>query len=148
MHAGSLPAEPQGKPKNSGVGNLSLLQGIFATQESNRGLLHCRWIFYQLSYQGSPEVHQAQPQIRASLGEKCVIGRFIKKFLIESQSILLQFLLDPFQILPNSFDFSDLINNGWNGAGKIVPGSQLRTEGSTGREVLPFWGCGSQQCLG
>ena len=32
----------------------SLLQGIFPTQESNRGLLHCRWILYQLNYQGSP----------------------------------------------------------------------------------------------
>ena len=48
----SLPAEPQGKPKNTGVGILSLLQGIFLTQESNRGLLHCRQILYQLSYQG------------------------------------------------------------------------------------------------
>ena len=28
--------------------------GIFLTQESNWGLLHCRWILYQLSYQGSP----------------------------------------------------------------------------------------------
>ena len=49
----SLPAEPQGKPKNTGVGSLSLLQQIFLTQESNWGLLHCRWILYQLSYQGS-----------------------------------------------------------------------------------------------
>ena len=40
----SLPAEPLGKPKNTGVGRLSLLQQIFPTQESNRGLLHCRWI--------------------------------------------------------------------------------------------------------
>ena len=32
----SLPAEPQGKPKNTGMGSLSLLQGIFLTQESNR----------------------------------------------------------------------------------------------------------------
>ena len=32
-----------------------LLQGIFPTQESIWGLLHCRWILYQLSYQGSPE---------------------------------------------------------------------------------------------
>ena len=38
----SLPAEPQGKPKNTGVGNLSLLQWIFLTQESNWGLLHCK----------------------------------------------------------------------------------------------------------
>ena len=31
-----------------------IFQGIFLTQELNRGLLHCRWILYQLSYQGSP----------------------------------------------------------------------------------------------
>ena len=40
--------------KNSGVNSLSLLQGIFLTQESHRGLLHCRQILYQLSYPGSP----------------------------------------------------------------------------------------------
>ena len=34
---GSLPAEPQGKPKDTGVGILSLLQGIFLTQEWNPG---------------------------------------------------------------------------------------------------------------
>ena len=32
----------------------TLLQGIFSTQGSNPGLLHCGWILYQLSYQGSP----------------------------------------------------------------------------------------------
>ena len=50
----SLPAEPQGKLKKTGMSCLSLLQGIFLTQESNWGLLHCRWILYQLSYEGSP----------------------------------------------------------------------------------------------
>jgi len=54
LQADSLPAEPPGKPKNTAVGSLSLLQGIFLTQELNQGLLHCRWILYQLSYQGSP----------------------------------------------------------------------------------------------
>ena len=49
----SLPSEPPGKPKNTGEGSLSLLQGIFQIQESNWGLLHCRQILYQLSYQGS-----------------------------------------------------------------------------------------------
>ena len=53
LQADSLPAEPQGKPKNTGVGSLCLLQQIFPTQESNQGLLHCRRILYQLSYQGS-----------------------------------------------------------------------------------------------
>ena len=31
----------------------SLLQGIFLTQGSNPGLLHCRQILYRLSYQGN-----------------------------------------------------------------------------------------------
>ena len=51
LQVDSLPAEPQGKPKNTGVGSLSPLQQIFPTQELNQGLLHCRWILYQLSYQ-------------------------------------------------------------------------------------------------
>ena len=38
------------------VGSLSLLQGIFPTQGSNPGLLHCRWILYQLSHKGSPRI--------------------------------------------------------------------------------------------
>ena len=38
------------------MGSLSPLQGIFLTKESNQGLLHCRQILYQLSYQGSPRV--------------------------------------------------------------------------------------------
>ena len=56
LQMNSLPAEPQGKPKNTGVGGLSLLQRIFPIQELNRDLLHCRWILYQLSYQGSPKI--------------------------------------------------------------------------------------------
>ena len=51
LQANSLPAEPQGKPKITGVGSLSLLKRIFQTQESNWDLLHCRRILYQLSYQ-------------------------------------------------------------------------------------------------
>ena len=54
LQADALPAEPQGKPKDTGVGSQSLLHWIFPTREFNWGLLHCRWIFYQLSYQGSP----------------------------------------------------------------------------------------------
>ena len=40
--------------KNTGVGSPALLQGIFPTQGLNPGLLHCRWILYHLSHQGSP----------------------------------------------------------------------------------------------
>ena len=50
----SLPAKPQGKPKNTGVSSLSLLQWIFLTQESNWSFLHYSQILNQLSYQGSP----------------------------------------------------------------------------------------------
>ena len=60
LQVDSLPAEPQGKPKNTGVGSLSLLQQIFLTQELNQGLLHCRWILYQLGYQGSPIIKQVK----------------------------------------------------------------------------------------
>ena len=45
--------------KNFGVGCHFLLQGIFLTQELNRGLLHCRQILYQLSHQGSLTVAAA-----------------------------------------------------------------------------------------
>ena len=52
----SLLSEPPGKPKNTGVGSLSILQRIFLTQEPNWGLLHCRQIVYHLSPQGSPRI--------------------------------------------------------------------------------------------
>ena len=55
LQADSSSSEPPGKPRNVGVGCLSLLQGIFLTQESSRGLLHYRQILYQLSHQGSPQ---------------------------------------------------------------------------------------------
>ena len=40
--------------KDTGVGCHFLLQGLFPTQGSNPGLLHCRQILYRLSYKGSP----------------------------------------------------------------------------------------------
>ena len=55
LQVDSLWSEPPGNPKNSGVGSLYLLQGIFLTQESNQGLLHCRQILYELNYWGSPQ---------------------------------------------------------------------------------------------
>jgi len=38
------------------VSSLSLLQGIFSTQQSNPGLPHCRQILYHLSQKGSPRM--------------------------------------------------------------------------------------------
>ena len=92
LWADSLPAEPQGKPKNTGGGSLSLLQWIFPTQASNQGLLHCRWILYQLSYEGSPyvffkifpkSISYSQP--RVFLG----IGSALSLLAVEFFSILL-----------------------------------------------------------
>ena len=72
MQVDSLPAEPHGKPKNTEVGSLSLLQWIFPTHESNRGLLYCRQILYQLSYQGSPTVDW-----RVAKGKRRKAGGFL-----------------------------------------------------------------------
>ena len=41
--------------KNTGVGCHALLQGIFPLEGSKPGLLHCRWILYQLSCLGCPK---------------------------------------------------------------------------------------------
>ena len=49
LQSDCLPAEPPGKPKNTAVGSLSLLQWIFPTQELNQGLLHCRRVLYHLA---------------------------------------------------------------------------------------------------
>ena len=56
LQVDSLLSEPPGKLKNTRVGSLSVLQGIFLIQKTNQGLLHCRQILYQLSYQGSPKM--------------------------------------------------------------------------------------------
>ena len=84
LQADSLPSEPPGKPKNTRVGSLSLLQGIFLAQELNLGLLHCRQILYQLSHQGNPRILEwvAYPFSRVSSQPKkrtrvsCIAGGF------------------------------------------------------------------------
>ena len=57
----SLPSEPPGKLKNTAVGSIlpspgNLLSPVIepAFRPECGSLLHCRWIPYQLSYQGSP----------------------------------------------------------------------------------------------
>ena len=76
---------PWGSPgQNTGVGSLSLLQGIFPTQGSNPGLPHCRQILYQLSHKGSPRILEwvADPFSsgsswpRSCTGVSCIAGRF------------------------------------------------------------------------
>ena len=75
----------------TGMGSLSLLQGIFPTQGSNPGLPHCGWILYQLSHKGSPKTLEwvAYPfssrsswprnQTRVS----CIAGRFFTNWAIK-----------------------------------------------------------------
>ena len=70
--------------QNTGVGSLSLLQGIFPTQGSNPGLLLCRRILYHLSHQGSPKILEwgvypfssRSSQPRNQTGVFCIAGRF------------------------------------------------------------------------
>ena len=56
MQADSLSAELQGKPKNTGMDSLSVLQQIFLTQELKWGLLHCRHISLQTELSEKPLV--------------------------------------------------------------------------------------------
>ena len=53
--------------QSPGVGSLSLLQGIFPTQGLNPGLLHCRWILYRLTHQGSPRPSLTKPASSMSI---------------------------------------------------------------------------------
>ena len=88
---------PMDSPRNSlgqntGVGSLSLLQGIFPTQRSNPGLPHCRRILYQLSHKGSPRILEwvAYPFSRGSswprnqTGVSCIAGRFFTNWALTS----------------------------------------------------------------
>ena len=77
---------PQNSPgQNTGVGILSLLQGIFPTQGLKPGLLHCRWILHQLSHKVSPKIVEwvAYPfssrssWSRNQTGVSCIAGRFL-----------------------------------------------------------------------
>ena len=70
--------------QNTGVGSLSLLQGIFPTQGLNPGLPHYRRILYQLSHKGSPRVlewvaypfSRGSSQSRARTKVSYIAGRF------------------------------------------------------------------------
>ena len=76
--------------QDTGVGSLSLLQGIFPTQGSNPGLPHYRWILYQLSHKGSPRILEwvAYPFSRGSFwprngsGVSCIAGGLFTNWAI------------------------------------------------------------------
>ena len=73
------------KKKNTGVGNHSLLQGIFPAQESNPGLLHCWQILCCLSHQGS----LFQNKIK-SLKNKIFFPRVKKNAISENKASISQ----------------------------------------------------------
>ena len=89
--------------QNTGVGTLSLLQEIFPTQGLNPGLLHYRWILYQLSHEGSSRILEwvsypfsnRSSQSRNWTGVSCIANRSFTNWAIrEAQSIrLLNFYL-------------------------------------------------------
>ena len=74
--------------KNTRVGRLFLLQGIFLTRESTWGLPHCTWILYQLSYQGSPRILESiayslsrgTSRLRNWIRVSCTAGGFFTRW--------------------------------------------------------------------
>ena len=82
--------------QKTGVGSLSLLQGIFPTQGLKPGLLHCRQIIYQLSHKGSPRIMEwvAYPVSTGSSrprnlnGVSCTAGEFITNWAIREPLIM------------------------------------------------------------
>ena len=74
LQVDSLPPEPPGNPKNAEVGSLSLCQGSFPTQESNRGLPNCRWIFLPAELPGKPLIscRGRQSSVNWKVGNRCV----------------------------------------------------------------------------
>ena len=69
--------------QNTGVGSCCLLQGIFPTQGLNPGLLHCRWILYQMSHTREAQefwsgyylFSRGSSQPRNLTGVSCIAGR-------------------------------------------------------------------------
>ena len=70
--------------QNTGVGSLSLLQGIFPIQGLNPGLRTAGGFFYQMNHQGSPRIlewvaypfSRGSSQPRIQTGVSCITGRF------------------------------------------------------------------------
>ena len=86
--------------QNTGVGSLSLLQGIFPTQGLDPDLLRCKQILYQLSHKGSPRILEwvAYPfssrssRPRNKTGVPCIAGRFFTNWVIREVMPLLKCL--------------------------------------------------------
>ena len=101
--------------KNTAVGSHSLLPGIFQTQGLNPGLLHCGWILYHLSHQGSSRILKwvVYPFSRRSSWPRiwnvvsCTTGRFLTSWATrESVNIISLTKCTSLHKLPISWAFS------------------------------------------
>ena len=94
---------PRNSPgQNTGMGSLSLLQGIFPTQGLNPGLPHCRRMLDHLSHKGSPSIlewvaYPLSSQLRNRTRISCIAGQFFTNWAMrESPNSLLLLLLSCF----------------------------------------------------
>ena len=102
--------------QNTGMGSLSLLQGIFPIHGLNPGLLHCRQILYQLSHKGSP----LSPRVclnSYSLSQWCYLT-------ILSSAVPFSFYLKSFSA-SGSFPISQLLTSGGQSIGTSASASIL-----------------------
>ena len=123
--------------QNTGVSSLSLLQGIFPTQGSNPGLLHCRWILYQLSHKGSPRILEwvAYPFFSRSSPPRNWIG----VFFIAGGFFTNRVTGEPSQARGNSWFVEE--RSFWK-PWWALPGSYPGRKGTGSRKVtwcLPWW---------
>ena len=90
---------PRDSPgQNTGVGSLSLLQGIFPTQGLNTSLPHCRRILYQLNHPGNPRILEwvAYPFSSRSFWPRnwtrvfCITGRFFTNWATREVQVTLK----------------------------------------------------------
>ena len=90
----------------------SLLQGIFPTQRSNPGLLHCRQILYQLNHRGSSRILEwvAYPFSRGSSWPRnwtrvsCIAGRFFTNWAMREALSFCMYLLCDCYLFPTVSD--------------------------------------------
>ena len=131
--------------QNTEVGSCSLLQGIFPIQGSNPGLLHCRWIFYQLSHQESPRILEwmafpfssGSSQPRDWIGISCIAGRFSTSWDTRKEKWVTQTGIGSFWCLMNTGTLiilwkgikymvwarSQCLGLGYQGSDELVDGS-------------------------
>ena len=110
--------------QNTGVGSLSLLQGIFPTQGSNPGLLHFRHILYQLSHKGSPRIEPGSPALQTDSLPTELSGKpqFLKSSFKKAGSAeksLTQTILT-YPIPPLGVGFSILVPLLWRGYSQVM----------------------------